>query len=85
MSAGPQEIRPATPIGAMTAVLGGVGIVAARQTLAAMALPFDAARDHYARSVHAGLVPNSMLASCKFERALGVLEQLTLGPLARRV
>ena len=49
------------------------------------ALPFDALRFGYAGAVRAGLVENSMLASRDFEQALGRLERVTLGPLARRV
>ena len=49
------------------------------------ALPFDALRFGYAGAVKAGLVKRSILASRDFERALGALERLTLGPLARRV
>lgn len=47
--------------------------------------PFDALRAQRARAVQAGWLPNSMLAGRDFERVLGVLEKLTLGPLARRV
>jgi hypothetical protein len=47
------------------------------------ALPFDALRTQYANAVKAGLVQNSMLASRDFEHALGALERVTLGPLAR--
>lgn len=48
-----------------------------------MAIPFDMARDHYARAVRAGLIERSMLASARFARTLSALEQLTLGPWAR--
>jgi hypothetical protein len=48
-------------------------------------LPFDAARAQYARGVQVGLIERSILASRDFECALGALERLTLGPLARRV
>lgn len=47
--------------------------------------PFDAMRMQHAQAVQAGLMPNSMLASRDFEQALGALERLTLGPLARCV
>ncbi len=50
-----------------------------------LALPFDVARAQYAHGVQAGLIECSILASRDFERALGALERLTLGPLARRV
>lgn len=49
------------------------------------ALPFDTARSLYARAVQAGLIERSLLANAEFERALGALERLTLGPWARRV
>jgi hypothetical protein len=48
-------------------------------------LPFDAARAQYARAVQLGLIERSILASRDFECALGALERLTLGPLARYV
>jgi len=48
-------------------------------------LPFDVARTQYARSVQAGLCARSILASRDLEHALGLAEQLTLGPLARRL
>ena len=50
-----------------------------------LGLPFDMARAQYARAVQAGLIERSMLASRDFARALGALEQFTLGPWARRV
>jgi hypothetical protein len=51
----------------------------------ALALPFDAARAQYGAAVRWGLLPRSMLASRDFEKTLGALERLALGPLARRV
>lgn len=48
-------------------------------------LPFDLARDNYARAVRFGLLPSSLLSSARFERDLGAAERLTLGPWARRV
>jgi hypothetical protein len=53
--------------------------------LGVLRLPFDAARTQYARAVQAGLVERSILASRDLELALGALEGLALGPLARRV
>lgn len=47
--------------------------------------PFDALRAQHAGAVQAGLAPRSILAARDFEQALGALERLTLGPLARRV
>ncbi len=49
------------------------------------ALPFDTIRFQHASAVQAGLIRNSMLESRDFEQALGALERLSLGPLARRV
>jgi len=51
---------------------------------ALLSLPFDAIRLHYAACVQAGLIRRSMLESRDFERLLASVEQLTLGPLARR-
>jgi hypothetical protein len=50
-----------------------------------LALPFDLAREQYARAVKAGLIERSLLASANFGRTLCALEALTLGPWARRV
>jgi hypothetical protein len=49
------------------------------------AMPFDALRVQYADAVRCGLLERSMLASRDFERAVGTLERLSMGPLARRV
>ena len=49
-----------------------------------LALPFDMAREQYAKSVRAGLVERSMIASAKFEQALSALERFALGGMARR-
>jgi hypothetical protein len=48
-----------------------------------LALPFDVARENYARAVRAGLIERSLLASARFGRTLNALEKLTLGPWAR--
>lgn len=64
---------------------GAAVLALARQGQSVMALPFDGAREQYARAVRAGLLPNSMLAARDFERSLALLENLTLGPFARRV
>ena len=69
-------VLPAVAASASAAVQAGVG---------ALRLPFDAARAQYATGVQVGLIERSMLASRDFECALGALEQLSLGPLARRV
>lgn len=50
-----------------------------------LALPFDALRAQYAAAVQAGFIERSLLASAHVERLLDSLEQLVLGPLARRV
>jgi len=47
-------------------------------------LPFDVARESYAKSVQAGLIEESMLGGARFERNLASLEGLSLGPWARR-
>lgn len=47
------------------------------------ALPFDMAREHYAKAVKAGLIERSLLASANFGRMMSALEKLTLGPWAR--
>lgn len=49
-----------------------------------LALPFDMAREQYAKSVRAGLIERSMLASARFEQTLSAMEQFSLGYLARR-
>ena len=48
-------------------------------------LPFDIAREQYAKAVQVGLIQKSMLHWAKFERHMDLLEKLTLGPWARRV
>lgn len=48
-------------------------------------LPFDIAREQYAKAVQFGLVQRSMLASAKFAQQIDLLEKMTLGPWARRV
>jgi hypothetical protein len=50
-----------------------------------LALPFDTMRAQYAAAVNAGVFERSLTASGRFERTLGRLEQLLLGPLARSV
>ena len=48
-------------------------------------LPFDVAREQYAKAVRIGLIEPSMLAGAKFERMLSSMEKATLGPWARQV
>ena len=50
---------------------------------ALLGMPFDMARELYSRSVRAGIVKNSQIASARFSRALCASEKLTLGPWAR--
>ena len=50
-----------------------------------LSAPFDLARAQYAAGVNAGLIERSLLASSAFERRLGLLERMTLGPWARSV
>jgi hypothetical protein len=51
----------------------------------ARTMPFDMVREQYAKAVQAGLIRRSMLDWAKFEQQVHLLEQITLGPLARRV
>jgi hypothetical protein len=48
-------------------------------------LPFDMARENYAKAVQFGLIKRSLLGWAKFERQMDWLEKTTLGPWARRV
>ena len=50
-----------------------------------LSLPFDVAREQYAKAVRVGFIAPSMLAGAKFERLLGAMEKATLGPWARQV
>jgi hypothetical protein len=50
---------------------------------ALLGMPFDLARELYARAVRAGIIQNSQIASACFSRALCASEKLTLGPWAR--
>jgi hypothetical protein len=59
--------------------------IGSRMLSGALALPFDMAREQYARAVRAGLIQNSMLGARDNERILSALERATLGPWARRV
>ena len=47
-------------------------------------MPFDLAREEYARCVRAGWLPRSMLAARDVSRTLDLCERLVLGPWARR-
>jgi len=60
---------------------GDAGNVIART----LGLPFDLMRAQYACAVQAGFVERSLLAGFRFERDLGLLERLVLGPWARHV
>ena len=90
-------MTPHSPVAALTGVpqapehrygdippLFGPGLAAIRLGQAGLAAPFEAARLHYAGAVLAGLVPRSLLASARLERALDAAEKLCLGALARR-
>lgn len=48
-------------------------------------LPFDMAREQYAKAVQFGFIQRSKLASAKFAQHIDLLEKMTLGPWARRV
>ena len=57
-----------------------------KQTLSLLqVLPFDMAREGYAKAVKVGLIEHSMLGWAKFGRHMDLLEKMTLGPWARRV
>jgi len=56
----------------------------ARCASAWLALPFDIARQQYSRAVQAGLIERSMIRSARFGRLLNAVEQLALGPFARK-
>jgi hypothetical protein len=60
-----------------------IATAAARATCDVLAMPFDMVREHYSRSVQAGLIERSLLKSAQFGRTLNALEKLTLGPWAR--
>lgn len=65
---------------------GMLGMVAemTRHISQVLALPFDMAREQYAKSARAGLIESSIIASARFEHAVSAMEQLTLGGMARR-
>ena len=50
---------------------------------ALLGMPFDLARELYARAVRAGFIQNSQIASARFSRNLCASEKLTMGPWAR--
>lgn len=56
----------------------------ARVFSAALALPFDRVRAQYAQAARLGLVQRSLIQSAQFERGLSALEDLALGPFARK-
>jgi hypothetical protein len=49
-----------------------------------LAWPLDLVRIQHAGAARAGLLPPSLIAAQRFERQLGRVERLMLGPLARR-
>lgn len=64
---------------------GGPANGAAPQAHNLWGLPFDTLRAVHASGVQAGLIRRSMLESRDFERVVGAMERVMLGPLARRV
>ena len=74
-----------TPIAFFAMAVSGLQTAHVQARKAALTLPFDTMRAQYASAVAHGLVERSLLASGKFERTVGALEQLALGPFARRV
>ena len=65
--------------------LATAAAAAGKTSQLALGLPFDVARETYAKAVQIGFIEDSMLAEAKFARDLGKLEKLSLGPWARRV
>lgn len=61
----------------------GALLAMARANSDVLAIPFDMARDNYARAVRAGLIERSLLQSAHFARTVGAMERLALGPWAR--
>jgi len=47
------------------------------------ALPFDMAREHYAKAARVGLIEKSLIRSARFDQWLSHMETLLLGPWAR--
>jgi hypothetical protein len=56
-----------------------------RSAAQAFAMPFDMAREQYAKAVQVGLLRRSMLDWARFEKQVHLMEQITLGPFARHV
>lgn len=85
----PSNLMPESqslPLALTRKLLPAASDAAAAMAQAGVALlrwPFDTARMQYAEGVHAGLFERSMLAARDFEGALGAVERLSLGPLAR--
>jgi hypothetical protein len=67
-----------------TAGVPAVMVELARVGSEFMALPFDMAREQYAKSVRAGLVERSMIASARYGQVISALERCMLGAMARR-
>ena len=70
----PKETKAATPANPFTHL-----------PQRAMALPFDVAREIYAKTVQVGLLQSSMLTSRNVANAIDAAEKATLGPWARRL
>ena len=62
-----------------------VAAAARRTSQVVRGLPFDTARETYAKAIRVGLIKDSLLAQAKFAQSLGAIEELTLGPWARSV
>jgi hypothetical protein len=79
--------RGALPLSQRSLLGPAVALVDSLRALQAsgVAAGFDLARSQYAAGVQAGLIKRSLLASGAFERRLGLLERLILGPWARTV
>ncbi len=79
----PVASKPTLPPPAPTC--GGDAWAGVRWLNRVLQLPFDALRAQHAEAVHAGVLPNSILESRRFECTLDAMEHLTLGPFARHV
>jgi hypothetical protein len=70
------------------AALGSVSALAQATEDAAsawLAMPFEMAREQYAKAVQWGWLPQSLLASQRYSVGVDAIERFTLGPLARHV
>ena len=85
MSKSIKPIKASAPSFSLSAARSDVHLAksTARAFMQWFGLPFDVAREQYAKSVRAGLVERSLIASARFEHAISALERFTLGGMAR--